>query len=126
MPPLYPAFAIDLNCVTNAGPTSAVGVTVEVYDDQAIYAVTLPPGRLYTAWSYNSSVSGFNTLFQVTADGVTVAKGDLGPYASAAAAYAAFPGATLTGSKRYALWLYDAGTLADNLGGMSLLLTRTN
>lgn len=120
------ARTVDLDAIVNCGLTSSVGITLSDLDPAATYTITLPPGRLYTAWSYNLNESGtWVHQFRVTTAAGTTIIGPSTPYATAEAARLAFVPADITGYASYTFWLADQPVVTDNLGGLSLLLTRT-
>lgn len=121
--PVYPTYDIDLDSLTNAGPTESVGKTIAGLDPDATYVVTLPPGRLYTAWSDNASLGHYTTQFYTKAGAVTIPNGNAGYFSSAAAAYAAYPGGSIMGASAYTFWLPDTYP-PDNDGGMSLSISQ--
>lgn len=124
---------IALSAVTNAGLTSAVGLTFGGFSSIDILTVEVITDGTYLAWSPWSTDVGnpspWTDSFNVTnATAETSTYYGLG-YASAAAANASVSTmdlVELTGSTSYTFWLSD-NPAGDNRGGLSLRLTkRTN
>lgn len=117
-------FSVDLSAITNAGLTSAVGITVSGLNPADTYALTEPPGRTYVAWSGFTGQPWHNNFK------VTTSAGDLnlgvpaGNYSTAALAQSNFPaGQTISGHDSYTFWIYDT-PVADNLGGLSIVANK--
>jgi hypothetical protein len=87
--------------------------------------LSLPTGQTYVA-SLNDRYFGFySSGFRVIKDGDTGSPYDWtsGPFSTAEAARAAFPGVTLTGAESYTFHIWD-DVLGDNSGGVSIMVER--
>lgn len=121
--------SINLNAVTNAGSTSAAGVTINTRPDgsalQVGDTVTITLiSDTFTAWQKLEGDS-YRCLFKSkNAAGTTVSHySSATSNVSAAAALAlATPNVTLTGSTAFTLWIPDIYVL-DNEGGLSMTYT---
>lgn len=119
--PLLSFGGIDLDAIANAGTTYTVGIAAIGLDPDEIYTVTLPAGRLYTAWAFQNPPL-WTTKFSVrTDDGTDTEYSNSATYATAEEARAAFVPVELTGSSTYWFYLHDT-ELPDNRGGLSILL----
>jgi len=116
-------YEIDLDALVNASATAAVGVVISGLDPAKVYTLSLPPGRTYTAWRPNVGLTPnrYRVSFQVTSAGGQLDFADA-DFTSAEAARAAFAGGTITGHSSYTFWIYDAPTIVDNDGGVSVLV----
>lgn len=125
---------IDLDGVLNSGTTSAIGQTFDGFDPLAEYEISLPTGRIFTAWRPDRFTypSLFWNVFTVTAGGSDTVYGvgnyeaivGPGAYPNAEAARAGFPpGSTISGFSEYTFWFHDFPN-ADNDGGLSIHLER--
>jgi phage gp46-like protein len=120
-------FDLDLDGITNSGESPSLGKTITGLDPWVAYTMTLPLGRLYTAWSFNrNEFNSWVTAFDVmNAEGVTVEYGNGIGVTSAALAFAAYPGAQVSGSSAYTFWLRDIQP-TDNAGGLSLRISNAS
>lgn len=111
---------VNLDGITNAGATSAVGVTVSGLNPATTYTLTMPAGLTYTAWRSDAIdfPNNHHNRFSVSTTGGTTVYGSVG-HATAEAARLAFPGATISGYASYTFWINDDPS-ADNDGGLSI------
>jgi hypothetical protein len=121
---------VDLSAVTNATKDEAaalagIGKTLNGFDQTDQVRLSLPTGQTYVA-SLNDRYFGFySSGFRVIKDGDTGSPYDWtsGPFSTAEAARAAFPGVTLTGAESYTFHIWD-DVLGDNSGGVSIMVER--
>ena len=133
---------IDLNANggLNVGSSSSVGVTLSGLDPAGVYELSLPPGRLYTAWSpfINDAAAAsagqppWSSYLEVTRGNVVAAQADIDPrtvrfgvhqQATAEAARLGFGAPTITGYAQYTFWMFDPNP-PDDRGGLSVLVRR--
>lgn len=125
VPTSFLEYEVNLDAVTNAGTTSAVGVVLSGLDPALTYSITQPPGGAHAAWLQNSD-GLYKNHFRITApDGSVTLAGTTAAisfgYPTPEDARAAFPGASVTGHSSYTFWIYDTPT-GDNSGGLTLRL----
>lgn len=125
---------IDLDAVLNSGLTSVVGQTFSGFDPDASYEISLPTGRVFSAWRPDIFLlaSLYRNIFTVTGGGIDTKYGvgnygDVsgpGAYFTAETARAGFPsGTSISGYEEYTFWFADFPN-ADNDGGLSIHLER--
>ena len=113
---------VNISATINAGISPSVGITVAGLDPAGIYALSLPSGRTYVAYSEHPG-TGWLHFFNVTTTAGTTEKGIHTAYADPETARAAFPGAIITGFDTYTFWIYDT-PVSDNSGGLSIHIAR--
>lgn len=125
LPPAQLDFTVNLNGVTNAGTSSAVGVSISGLIATAAYRLTMPDGGLYGAWSATSLSQWENGRLQITTSGGTTTRGSPSAtiFATPQLARDAFNALneTITGYSDYRFWIVDTPT-SDNMGGLSILV----
>lgn len=121
---------LNLDGRTNAGTSSAVGVTISGLDPSHVYTLSLPPGLTYPG-GYRTDVpvhpNDWTSRFRYTTSGGTVTfETSSNGYPSAEASRASFatdyPGASITGYSSYTFWIYDTPN-SDNDGGLSIRIS---
>lgn len=120
-PGSFEEFVADLNGVTNAGSTSAVGVSITDLDPAKTYTVSLRKNGPYLAYDVTTPTNRWHNAFILTGGGVDHNFGDGGEYASAQAAFNAFVPSTISGYSSLVAWIFDSVPV-DNAGGISLRL----
>lgn len=121
---------VDLSAITNTtgdmATAAATGITLTGFDLSDVLTLSMPPGGTYVASFNDHYFMSFSSGFRVMKDldPADFYEWDSGPFSTAAAARAAFPGATLTGASTYTFIIWD-GNPSDNSGGVSIELVKT-
>jgi hypothetical protein len=118
------SFVIDLDGVTNAGTTSAVGVEVTGLDASRGYVLSMEPGGTYVAWSSNAGGGGswYNRFYITTSSGNILGGEHFATYFYPEVSRASFIPQTISGFSEYVFWIVDNAP-GDNSGGLSITIT---